>query len=240
MYDAAMGEFWDARAAEDAFFFVDNRLAYRRPDMERFWAGGREVVELTLELLEVEIASTDAIVEIGCGVGRITRALAERGNHVRALDVSQRMLDLAREHNSHLDNVEWIFGDGRSLSAIESASADVCHSHVVFQHVPDPRITLGYVTEMGRVLRPGGWAAIQVSNNPSIHRRRSLPARVGMRLRALIGRAPSGQDHPAWRGSSVDLADLRDTAAQAEMTVERVVGAGTLHCLVLLRKQPTP
>ena len=45
-----MGEFWDERAKEDAFFFVDNDLRYGDPDLERFWAGGVEVVEQALEI----------------------------------------------------------------------------------------------------------------------------------------------------------------------------------------------
>lgn len=68
------------------------------------------------------------------------------------------MLELAREHNPALDAVEWIHGDGTSLEPLADASADACFSQVVFQHIPDPEITLGYVAEMGRVLRPGGSA----------------------------------------------------------------------------------
>lgn len=231
-----MKEYWDARAREDAFYFVDNRLRYRDPDLERFWAAGREDLDRTLGLLGARIDPTDDIVEIGCGVGRITRVLAERGRAVRALDVSRRMLELAREHNGHLDNVEWILGDGMSLAPIETESADVCHSHVVFQHVPDPATTLGYVREIGRVLRPGGWAAFQVSNSPDIHR----PAPVWRRLPAfalgLFGRAPRGQAHPAWLGSSVDLSELETATAAGGATLERVIGAGTQWCLILLSK----
>ena len=48
-----------------------------------------------------------------------------------------------REHNPGLANVEWIEGDGTSLAPIEDASADACVSHVVFQHIPDPRSRSG-------------------------------------------------------------------------------------------------
>ena len=37
-----MREYWDARAAEDALFFVDNRIPNRGEDRERFWDGGEE------------------------------------------------------------------------------------------------------------------------------------------------------------------------------------------------------
>ena len=60
-------------------------------------------------------------------------------------------------------------------------SVDGCFSHVVFQHIPDPPITLNYVREMGRVLRPGGWALFQVSNDPTIHQPPGGRARRGSR-----------------------------------------------------------
>ena len=233
----SMRDYWDARAQEDPFFFVDNRLHYRAPDLERFWEGGREAVRRMSDALGAEVAEGDAVVEIGCGAGRMTRVFAEPASRVWALDVSEKMLEVARELNAELDNVEWLLGDGRTLTGVPDACADVCQSHVVFQHIPDPEITLGYVTEMGRVLRPGGWAAFQISNEPSFHRRRPLRERVPQALRALTGRAPRGQDHPAWRGSAVDLGRLREVADRAGMDVERVVGEGTPLCLVLLRRR---
>lgn len=102
MADSKMRKFWDARADEDPFFFVDNRLRYGEPDLDRFWAGGSEDLDRIFAGLDRQIEPTDEIVEIGCGVGRLTRVLAERGHSVRALDVSARMLELAREYNPGL------------------------------------------------------------------------------------------------------------------------------------------
>ncbi|HEX6116165.1 MAG TPA: class I SAM-dependent methyltransferase [Solirubrobacterales bacterium] len=237
MADTSMQEFWDARADEDAFYFVDNRLDYGSPDLERFWAGGREALAMIERSLGVEVGEGETVVDIGCGIGRITRALAERGAGVRAIDVSARMLERARDLNPGLEGVEWLHGDGESLAPIETESADACVSLVVFHHIPDPRITLGYVGEIGRVLRPGGWAALGVSDQPELHRRPSPARRALARLRAVLGRSPGGQDHPAWLGSSVDLEEVSAAARGAGMVVERVTGEGTVHCLVLLRKR---
>jgi SAM-dependent methyltransferase len=212
-----MGSFWDRRAEEDAFFFVDNRLDYGNPDLPKFWAEGRRDLDLLLDAVGERVDPTDAVLEIGCGVGRLTRGLAARAESVRAVDVSARMLELAREHNPELDNVDWILGDGATLEPIESASVDACVSHVVFQHIPDPAITLGYIVEIGRVLRPGGWAAFQISNDPNVHRRRPLRARLKLELMALAGRAPRGQEDSRWRGSMVELDDLGAAAADGSM-----------------------
>ena len=226
--------FWDDRAREDAFYFVDNRLEYGNPDLERFWEVGRADLGELLGRLGAAVTPTDTVIDIGCGVGRLSRALATQAERVLAIDVSQEMLDRARDLNRHLDNVQWLHGDGHSLTGIGDAVADACVSHVVFQHLPDPQITLGYVSEMGRVLKPGGWAAFQISNDPGVHRASAEPARG--RLSGLWRRGPQGQDHPAWLGSSVDLDELHSTSARAGLELEQVQGAGTQYCIVLARR----
>ena len=229
-----MEGFWDERARENAAYFVDNVLDYRAIDMDEFWARGRDVVDSMLEQLGVRLEAADEVAEIGCGLGRLTRVLAERTARVWAFDVSSEMLRRAREELADLDNVEWVHGDGETLQPLADGAASACFSFVVFQHLPDPALTLGYVREMGRVLRPGGWSAFQISNDPSIHRPRG---RLAARVKALAGRAPRGQDHAAWLGSAVDLADLERTAATSGLDVERVEHPGTQFCLVLLRKR---
>jgi SAM-dependent methyltransferase len=227
----SMARFWDARAREDAFFFVDNDQAYRSADLDRFWAEGERQLDHVLGVLGVEIAAADTVVDIGCGVGRLTRVLAARATHVHAIDVSSEMIDRARELNGHLPNVTWHQGDGTTLQPIPDGVADGVVSHVVFQHIPDPHVTYGYVREMGRVLRPGGWAVFQVSNDPAIHGGRYRPP---SRLKVLLRRAPRGQRDPEWLGSAVDLDAVREAAQQSGQVMERVVGEGTQFCFVRL------
>jgi SAM-dependent methyltransferase len=231
-----MRTFWDRRAAESPFFFVDSRVDYHRPDLERFWAEGERDLDRLLAALGVAVLPTDRVLEIGCGVGRLTRVLATRGASVCALDVSERMLAIARSLHPELENVEWILGDGSTLAGMGSDTVDVCVSHVTFQHIPDPAITLGYVREMGRVLRPGGWGAFQVSNHPVPHRRPSAVERMRQSALALAGRAPRGQHDPRWLGSMIELDALRSAAREGSMEIERVVGAGTQFCGVLTRR----
>lgn len=154
-----MREFWNRRAREDALYFVDNRRPYRAPEPGEFWDAA-PLVDHFLDGLGVALAPGDAVLEIGCGVGRMTRVLAARARTVVALDVSDEMLTRARELNPDLAGVCWTLGDGVSLAGLDDGSFDACVSTVVLQHVPDPEITLGYVRELGRVLRSGGWAAL--------------------------------------------------------------------------------
>lgn len=219
--------YWDERARENALYYVDNRVDYANPDEEAFWRGGGEALDLMLTAVDHAVAPTEVVADIGCGVGRMTRALASRARHVYGIDVSSEMLALARRHNAHLANVEWLHGDGESLSVLEDAAVDGCFSHVVFQHIPDPRVTLAYVTDMGRVLRPAGWALFQVSMDPTVHRR---PWRDRLRGRLR------GRDDSAWSGSWVDEAALRAAAAAGGLAIERLLDPGTQYATVLARR----
>ena len=227
-----MESFWDARARENAEFFVDDRLDYRNPNLQRFWDGGEKALgKLMAEVRAPALAGNETVLEVGCGIGRLTRVLAPRARRVIALDVSPEMLRRAQEANPTLENGEWLHGDGSTLAGVDDASVDAVVSLVVFQHIPDPAVTLAYVREMGRVLRPGGWTAFQVSNDPGVHEGSSSLRR---RLAALLGRAPRGQEHPAWLGSWVDLDDLRSAAADGGLEVATIANPGRQFCLVRL------
>jgi SAM-dependent methyltransferase len=230
-----MRDFWDQRAREDAFYFVDNRIKYKDPAEEaRFWEMGHEDLDRLLGAVDVSLEPDWLVVEIGCGVGRLTRVIADRAASVKALDVSAEMLAIARNENSSLANVEWIHGDGVSLAGIGNGVADAAVSHVVFQHIPDPQITLGYLREVGRVLKPGGVAALHLSNDRQVHEQKQP---LGERVRSVFGRAPKGQAHEAWTGSAVELDDVRAAAADGGMVLEKVVGEGTQYMVVRLRRE---
>jgi SAM-dependent methyltransferase len=224
-----MQRFWDERAKEDAYYFVDNRLDYGAPDVERFWHGGEEALGLLLELAGASIESHHTVLDIGCGLGRLTRAAASRAERVLALDVSEEMLSQARELNAQLPNVEWMHGDGHTLEPIPDGTVDCCISLVVFQHIPDSAITLGYMREIGRVLRPGGFAAFQVSTDERFHHPNQP---WHSRLRSLAGRGPRGQSNPAWVGSAVPLPDLRAVCEEAGLDLQRVEDPGTQYTTV--------
>src|SRR3712207_1920238 len=143
-----MRRFWDERAREDAFHFVDNREPYRDADQERFWRKGEEDLDTLLGSLGLQVRQDDHVLDLGCGIGRLTRVLASRAAHVTAIDVSPAMLARARELNPRLNNVTWVLGDGESLDGVPDGACDALVSHVVLQHIPSAKVQLGYVAEM--------------------------------------------------------------------------------------------
>lgn len=104
---------------------------------------------------------TRTCLEIGCGAGRVTKALATRFRRVIALDVSDAMLDFAQERVL-AENVQWVRGTGIDLAGVDDASVSFVFSTMVFQHIPDPQIQYTYLREIARVLRPGGWYLIHL------------------------------------------------------------------------------
>jgi SAM-dependent methyltransferase len=225
--------YWDARARENVLYFVDTEIGYRDPDTEAFWRRGEEVVERMLGMVGLTIAPDEQLLDIGCGVGRLTRALALRAKHVYGIDVSRQMLELAKQYNPALENVTWLHGDGQALGGVDDASVDGCFSHVVFQHIPDPEITLNYVRDMGRVLRPGGWALFQVSTDPAVHRK---PMGRRERLKSILRLGRTDNDDRAWWGSPVEISALRSAADRSGLQVEQVLDEGSQYTTVFARR----
>lgn len=227
-----MARYWNQRAKENANYFVDNRLDYVDGDDEFFWEQGKVDVAKIFELLEMQPGPEDVVLDIGCGVGRLLKALAPQTGGLVGIDVSSEMIALATKNLEGID-VTLHVGSGTGLQPVEDASVDGIISLVVFQHIPDPQITLGYIRDMGRVLKPGGWAAFQVSNDPAIH---TADYGKPSLIKRLLGRAPRGQEDKAWRGSAVKLEDLSVAAREGGLEVEKIVGEGTQYCLVRLRR----
>jgi len=95
-------------------------------------------------------------VEIGCGAGRMTSALARTFDTVLAVDVSEHQVARARELlGPAARNVDFQVVDEPVIPAAD-ASADAVFSCHVFQHLPGKRAVATYLREAYRVLRPGG------------------------------------------------------------------------------------
>jgi SAM-dependent methyltransferase len=100
-------------------------------------------------------------VEVGCGFGRMTAVLAERFDRVVAVDVSPRMLELARAAVT-APNVELELVSGSSLDPVVDGIADVLVCYLVLQHLPRREVVEGYLNEFTRVLAPDGQAYVQL------------------------------------------------------------------------------
>jgi SAM-dependent methyltransferase len=229
-----MRSYWDAKARENAMYYIHSQLDYAHVDEAEFWASGRDNLDRTLAPFGLEIGPGDHVVEIGCGIGRMTRAIAERAASVLAIDVSPEMIARAERALGDLGNVRFLVGNGYDLSGVDDQSADVVYSFIVFQHIPDPEITCGYIRDIGRVLRPGGWTDFQVSERPEIHRRERWARRQGLKERwaRATGRAPRDLLAPQWLGSALSRHQLMQSLEEGGLVFDGSVGDGSQFCVV--------
>jgi ubiquinone/menaquinone biosynthesis C-methylase UbiE len=99
------------------------------------------------------------VLEVGCGTGLILARLAGLARRAVGVDLSPGMLALARERG--LDVVE----ANATALPFPDASFDVAVSFKVLAHIPDIR---GALSEMARVVRPGGIVAAEFYNRHSL------------------------------------------------------------------------
>jgi len=109
------------------------------------------------------------VLEIGCGAGRITRALSRIFGEVHGVDVSGEMVTLARRALADRPNVHIHQNNGRDLGVLpEGLLFDFAYSTIVFQHIPSREVIENYVREVGRLLREGSLFKFQVQGDTSM------------------------------------------------------------------------
>ena len=107
---------------------------------------------------------TDAVLDIGCGIGRIEKYLAPRVREMWAVDISGEMIARAERRLAGLANVHLReVGNTEFLSAFEDSRFDVVFSFLVLQHLAREDAFL-YLRDAFRVLRPGGTLVTQFPN----------------------------------------------------------------------------
>lgn len=119
---------------------------------------------LALNWLAQQISPRDAhVLDVGCGAGPASVALAIRGAHVKAIDVTERMVNLTRksaEEAGVSELVEAATGDIHSLKFAEgSFDAAVAIGLIYWLHSPQQALS-----ELFRVLKPGGYLLVTADN----------------------------------------------------------------------------
>jgi SAM-dependent methyltransferase len=125
----------------------------------------------------------DAALDFGCGVGRLTRALATHFRTAYGVDIANEMLAKARDLNSDI-NCTFILNDSPSLSMLPNNSFDLIYSNFVLQHMKK-RLIRGYVLEFARVLKNGGLLCFQLPSYIPFRRQLQPRRRLYAALRAV-------------------------------------------------------
>lgn len=161
---------WSAYGKNDALWSViseDRFLASNNPNddlVREFYGNTFDLRYLLAFLQRAGMAPSDfpVLAEYGCGVGRVTKWLAQDFAHIKAFDVSQPHLEAAARHTTSagLSNIEYILVDDRAALA-ELRNIDLFYSFIVLQHNPPP-IILDILAHAFAGLNENGVALFQV------------------------------------------------------------------------------
>ena len=102
------------------------------------------------------------VIDVGCGGGLLSEAIAQRGAHVTGLDLGEATLEIAREHagRSELD-ISYLNATAEEVAQREPDKYDVVACLEVLEHVPDPE---ALVSACAQLARPGGYVFLSTLN----------------------------------------------------------------------------
>lgn len=217
-FSRTMKQAWDERAREDARWYI-NTVKRAQTD-EEFAASARPDVEKFIFADPIFIAGGELqqlrLLEIGCGLGRMTQHLAPAFAEVHATDVSGEMINQARARLGDFANVHLHETNGCDFALLPGAYFDRIFSVYVFQHVPDVEVVRSNIRDAGRTLKPGGLFKFQTC--------------------AVTAPEYAAMPKDTWTGASFPESEIRRIARDTGLKLVSILGNGTQYCWTILRK----
>ena len=156
---------WQALAEDDPMWAVlstpEKRGGKWNQD-EFFETGVQDVLALIHTLATHGIRySTRAALDFGCGLGRLTQALAPYFDVTYGVDISSEMIERAKAINNYGSNCCYLLNVHQHLRIFSDHQLSFIYSNIVLQHVP-PDLSELYLQEFLRILEPGGLLVFQL------------------------------------------------------------------------------
>ena len=144
-----------------------SQLAHRWWDPDSEFRPLHDMNPLRLQWIDTLAGLPGSLVlDVGCGGGILSEAMAARAKHVTGIDLATKALGVARLHalDSGVDNIDYREVAAESLAAEAPRSFDVVTCMEMLEHVPDPG---SVVRACAALVRPGGWVFFSTLNrNP--------------------------------------------------------------------------
>ena len=141
-------------------------LAHRWWDPQSEFKPLHDINPLRLDYID-RAAGLDrkAVLDVGCGGGILSEAMAARGAHVTGIDLADKPLKVAQLHLLESGReVEYIKVAAEELARERPRHYDVVTCMELLEHVPDPAATVRACSEL---VKPGGWVFFATINrNP--------------------------------------------------------------------------
>ncbi len=173
-------EYWEKHARRDPLWAIlsDPSKKGRKWGTAEFFETGRREISILLYRLDglrIPFGRRRAL-DFGCGVGRLTQALASRFEEVEGVDISETMIRLAGDFNRFPDRVRYRVNAESRLDMFPDASFDFVYTNIVLQHI-QPDLCRSYLREFLRILRPDGLLVFQLPSH--LRETAAVPRAVG-------------------------------------------------------------
>jgi len=170
---------WENLAQNDpmwAILTVPDKKGKKWKPSEFFATGEGQVSHAMKVVQEHGDVRRNAALDFGCGIGRLTNALAKQFKDAYGVDFSPTMINLAKKYTPH-SNCHFILNQNSDLSIFGDNEFDFIYSYITLQHMRS-EFVLKYVAEFLRILAPGGVAAFQAPYELPMQRESPAPARI--------------------------------------------------------------
>lgn len=180
---------WDEIGSVDPLWAILSAPEKRHGawDVEEFLDTGRREIEGVLERggqwrLPVE---HEHALDFGCGVGRLTGALAAHFGFSLGVDISEVMVQSARQLHLDTTNASFQTLAAAPLSSLPDHTFDFIYCSLVLQHMRDHRTIEATVVDFVRLLKAGGLLVFQLPSSIPLRRRIQVRPRLYTALRAV-------------------------------------------------------
>ena len=144
-----------------------SELAHRWWDPESEFKPLHQINPLRLEwILELAPLSDRQVLDVGCGGGILSDAMARAGAHVLGIDLADKALKVAQLHalEAQTPRVRYRSVSAEALALEQAGQYDVVTCMEMLEHVPDPA---SVVRACATLVKPGGWVFFSTLNrNP--------------------------------------------------------------------------
>ncbi len=209
---------WNDRAREDAHYYV--AFGRRDQDDAEFLSTAADVVrdlegELKRFSSDVPLKSRRAL-EIGCGPGRLIVPMSRHFGEIHGIDVSDEMIAQARIKLRDIPHAHTHRASGSDLAQFADNHFDFVYSYAVFQHIPSAEVVFSYLRETIRVLKPGGFARLQINGLPK-----------------------TAKAYTTWSGVRISADEIREFTKANGVDLLSLTGLETQYMWTSWRKPPT-
>ena len=161
---------WDKLAIHDPLWAIlteDDKKGRKWDEVKFFLTGEKEISDLLkdIEGLKYQLIKKRAL-DFGCGVGRLTQALAKYFDAVIGIDISPTMIQLARKYNRYKSRCTYYTNDISDLRIFPDRYFNFIYSNRVLQHMKY-KYAKNYIKEFIRLLSSDGLLVFQLPSEPA-------------------------------------------------------------------------